>query len=188
MSKEKGQKLLGEERRDWLLTYLKSHPGPVTGMTLAEKANVSRQVIVGDITLLKARNEPIIATSQGYVYMPAANGRVAEKIIACRHDSGRTELELQIIVDHGVTVKDVKVEHPVYGDLTASIMVSNRQDVADFIQRIQETNASLLSELTGGFHLHTLTATNVQMIEKAEEELKKAGILVEENEENGVDS
>ena len=36
---------------------------------LAKIANVSRQVIVNDMTLLKARNEPILATSQGYLYI-----------------------------------------------------------------------------------------------------------------------
>ena len=61
--------MLGEERRDWLLKTLKESDKPITGGTLAKETNVSRQVIVGDITLLKARNEPIIATSQGYLYM-----------------------------------------------------------------------------------------------------------------------
>jgi hypothetical protein len=181
MNKEKERKLLGEERRAWLLEYLKKYRGPVTGTELAKKANVSRQVIVGDITLLKAHNEPIIATSRGYLYMPAAESGSAEKIIACCHDRNRTEEELNMIVDHGVTVKDVKVEHPVYGDLTASIMVSNRQEVKAFIKEMNERKASLLSELTSGVHLHTLSAPSGRMIEKAVAALKEAGILVEEN-------
>ena len=43
-----------------------------------------------------------------------------EKVIVCNHTSIQTEEELNILVDHGITVKDVKVEHPIYGDLTAS--------------------------------------------------------------------
>ncbi|MFS0647125.1 transcription repressor NadR [Siminovitchia sp. 179-K 8D1 HS] len=179
MNKER--KLLGEERRAWILEYLKQKNGPVTGTVLAKKANVSRQVIVGDITLLKAHNEPIIATSQGYLYMPTVSNERVEKIVACCHDRSRTEEELNIIVDHGVSVKDVKVEHPVYGDLTASIMVSNRQEVRAFLKEINETKAPLLSQLTAGMHLHTLSAPNMQTIERAEAALKKAGILVEEN-------
>lgn len=181
MSKDREKKLLGEERRDWLLNYLKSSSGPVTGTALAKKSNVSRQVIVGDITLLKARNEPIIATSQGYLYMQVGSGSHVEKIVACRHDRSQTELEMNIMVDHGVTVKDVKVEHPVYGDLTASIMVSTRKDVQAFLKHIHSTNASLLSELTSGMHLHTLSAPDEQLILKAEQALKEAAILVEEN-------
>ena len=144
-------------------------------------SNVSRQVIVGDITLLKARNEPIIAPSQGYLYMRLENQPLVEKIIACRHNRSQAEQELNIIVDHGVTVKDVTVEHPVYGDLTASIMVSNRKDVQAFLKSIRKTNASLLSELTSGLHLHTLTAIDKQLILNAEKDLKAAGILVEED-------
>lgn len=181
MSKARERKLLGEDRRDWLLDYLKNSSGPVTGTVLARKSNVSRQVIVGDITLLKARNEPIIATSQGYLYMRVGNQRFVEKIIACRHDRSQAEQELNIIVDHGVTIKDVTVEHPVYGDLTASIMVANRQDVQAFLKSIQSTNASLLSELTSGMHLHTLAAPDEQRILDAVKDLKAAGILVEEN-------
>ncbi|MBS4222563.1 transcription repressor NadR [Lederbergia citrea] len=183
--KEESKKLLGEERREWLISLLKESSSPITGSTLAKKTKVSRQVIVGDITLLKARNEPIIATSQGYMYMPIHRANeVIEKTIACFHQRDQAEAELNIIVDHGVTVKDVKVEHPVYGDLTASIMVSNRQEVQSFLSRIKKTNASLLADLTSGIHLHTLAAPNVEAILKAEEALKAAGILIEENEEN----
>ena len=63
------KKLLGEERRLELLSLLKNAKQPVTGTDLAKHTNVSRQVIVNDMNLLKARNEPIMATSQGYIYM-----------------------------------------------------------------------------------------------------------------------
>ncbi|MBS4208974.1 transcription repressor NadR [Bacillus sp. FJAT-50079] len=176
------KKMLGDERREWILSQLKESTNPITGATLAKHSKVSRQVIVGDITLLKARNEPIIATSQGYMYMhiPATQKRV-EKTIACFHQREQAEEELHIIVDQGVTVKDVKVEHPVYGDLTASIMVSNRGEVQSFLQQINETNAALLSDLTSGFHLHTLSADNEEAIERAEQALKLAGILIVDN-------
>lgn len=181
MSEKRTRKLLGEERRSWLLNYLKKSPGPIIGNDLAKKANVSRQVIVGDITLLKARNEPIIATSQGYVYISQTTESTVEKTIACYHTRDQTEEELNIIVDHGVTVKDVKIEHPVYGDLTASIMVSTRKQVQSFLAHIEKTKASLLSELTSGFHLHTLSAPNSQAIEKVEQALKEAEVLIDEN-------
>ncbi|CAM5389150.1 hypothetical protein LSPH24S_01338 [Lysinibacillus sphaericus] len=66
------KKMLGEERRLQLLELLKKSNTPITGTDFAKFANVSRQVIVNDMTLLKARNEPIIATSQGYIYMHQA--------------------------------------------------------------------------------------------------------------------
>ncbi|MBS4217021.1 transcription repressor NadR [Bacillus sp. FJAT-49711] len=175
------KKILGEERREMLLSLLKNSTVPITGSKLAQIANVSRQVIVGDITLLKAREEPIIATSQGYMYMNLSPvNKIIEKTIACIHTREQAREELNIIVDHGVTVKDVKVEHPVYGDLTASIMVSNRQEVQGFLDKIKNTNASLLADLTSGIHLHTLTSSSEEAIKKAEDALKAAGILMNE--------
>ncbi|MDQ0414551.1 transcription repressor NadR [Mesobacillus stamsii] len=172
-------KILGDERRNFILRRLQASQSPITGSELAAIANVSRQVIVGDITLLKARNEPIIATSQGYLYMHASRPTGAERTIACSHDPNRTEEELLLLVDHGVTVKDVKIEHPVYGDLTASIMVSNRYEVKQFIEKIRSTNASYLSELTGGIHLHTISAPTEKMLDEAEQTLRKANFLID---------
>jgi uncharacterized protein len=174
------EKILGSDRRNLLVKLLKEASNPIPGRELGEITNVSRQVISGDITLLKAKGEPIIATSRGYVYMhPMSEQNKIEKVIVCNHTSQQTEEELNILVDHGITVKDVKVEHPIYGDLTASVMVSNRSEVKSFINNIKQTNASLLLELTDGIHLHTIIAKNEQEIKNAEEALRKADILVE---------
>ncbi|MFI8575131.1 transcription repressor NadR [Rossellomorea aquimaris] len=174
------KKILGDERRQWILDKLITKQAPVTGGDLAKQTNVSRQVIVSDITLLKAKGEPIIATSQGYLYMPASNQEtLIERTVACQHTPERSEEELFLLVDHGVTVKDVKIEHGVYGDLTASIMVSNRKEVEQFMNKIEDTGASFLSELTDGVHLHTLMAPNEETLEKAESALQEAGFLIQ---------
>lgn len=174
------KKILGEQRRILLLDLLKKSNQPITGSELAAKAQVSRQVIVGDITILKARKEPIIATSMGYLYLQQqAAEKLFEMTIACSHSPERTEEELNILVDYGVTVKDVKIEHPVYGDLTASIMVSNRYDVKHFMEKVNTTGASYLSELTNGIHLHTISAPSKQALDEAVEALRQADFLIE---------
>lgn len=76
--KQDSDKLLGEERRKQILQWLKETSEPITGGILAERTNVSRQAIVQDISLLKAKNEPIVATSQGYVYL-SKNGLANRK-------------------------------------------------------------------------------------------------------------
>ena len=175
----KNEKILGNDRRILLVKLLKDASNPIPGRELGELVKVSRQVISGDITLLKAKGEPIIATNRGYVYMHQMNEQGIEKVIVCNHTSLQTEEELNILVDNGITVKDVKIEHPIYGDLTASVMVSNRSEVKNFIENIKQTNASLLLELTEGIHLHTIIAKSEQEIKNAEEALRKADILVE---------
>lgn len=176
------RKLFGEERREKLLELLKSSSVPITGTQLSKITNVSRQVIVGDITLLKTKNEPIIATSQGYMYLQVQEKEKSfERVVACSHSPEATEDELNLLVDIGVTIEDVKVEHPVYGDLTASIMVSNRREVQRFIEKITKTKAAYLSQLTNGIHLHTLSASSHSILDEAETLLERAGYLITEN-------
>lgn len=172
------EKILGETRRNLILQWLLDSTIPITGNELAEKTNVSRQVIVQDISILKARSHKILATSQGYMYLREQQGKVTQ-IIACCHTPEESEKELTIIVDHGVSVKDVVIEHPIYGDLTASLMVSNRKEVKDFIQKVKQTNALLLSELTNGIHLHTIEANNQNQIEEVKKALQKEGLLIQ---------
>ena len=174
------KKILGEERRSFILQQLKDSSEPLTGSELAARTNVSRQVIVGDITLLKAKNEPIIATSQGYIYLKTSSSiPTFERTIACKHSPADTVKELNLLVDHGVLVKDVKIEHSVYGDLTASVMVANRHEGKQFMVNITSTKASLLSELTGGYHLHTISASSPEVLDQAEQALKKEGFMIE---------
>ncbi|WP_338470384.1 transcription repressor NadR [Niallia sp. XMNu-256] len=173
------KKLTADERREFILQLLKESSEPLTGSELASKTSVSRQIIVGDVSLLKARDEPIIATSQGYIYMKTqAPTNYVERTVACNHPPERTKEELNLLVDYGVTVKDVKIEHPVYGDLTASILVSNRKEVKQFMERIKETQASYLLELTNGIHLHTLRGASEKVLEEAENALREAGFLI----------
>lgn len=173
-------KVLGEKRRELILSWLQDSKEPITGSALADKTNVSRQVIVQDISLLKARNEPIIATSQGYIYFQKdTNGGRVKRVIACHHLLEDTGNELYILVDHGVTVRDVSVEHPIYGDLTGSLMHRNRRDVDIFLKKLNHTGASLLSKLTDGTHLHTIEADSEHQLDEACAALKKAGYLLD---------
>ncbi|MEK6267626.1 MAG: transcription repressor NadR [Planococcus sp. (in: firmicutes)] len=176
------KKLLGEQRRQFLLEKIKTSNTPMTGSDLASLANVSRQVIVGDMTLLKAKGEPIIATSQGYLYLAERTTEKANRRIACRHQADETERELILLVEAGVTVKDVSIEHPVYGELTAGVHVSNVQEVEAFMKRIRDTGASYLLELTDGTHLHTITAPDNATLDQAVSAMRESGFLLEESE------
>lgn len=175
------KKLLGQERRNKILSLLKNSQGPITGTDLAKMANVSRQVIVNDINLLKAKNEPIIATNQGYLYLKNNNeNQWFEKKIVCFHTKEQAEDELLTMVDCGVTVKNVIIEHPIYGEITANMMFSNRIDVMNFIKQVNEINASFLSQLTDGTHLHVISAPTEEQVQLAEERLRQKGYLVED--------
>ncbi|SFP94087.1 transcription repressor NadR [Salibacterium halotolerans] len=173
-------KIPGQKRRSLILEWLQETSKPITGKDLAERTNVSRQVIVQDISLLKAKNHPILATSQGYVIFSEPEQDQIRRQIACFHSSDldRTEEELNIMVDHGARVIDVSIEHPFYGDISAPLMLSSRRDVKKFVESLNDTNAPLLSELTDGTHLHTVEAGSDTVIEEIKQALHQSGFLL----------
>ena len=85
--------------------------------------SVSRQIIVGDIALLRAAGAAISATPRGYVIRPARRQRASSAGWPVRHRCcwNKWEAELNAMVDNGCTVVDVIVEHPVYGQLTGPL-------------------------------------------------------------------
>ena len=125
--------MTASQRREAILEELARAEGPVSAGTLAGRFGVSRQVIVGDVALLRAGGAAVTATARGYV----AEREQAEPVrrVACRHTAGDMERELQIMVDNGCTVLDVIVEHPVYGQLTGALGLSSRYDVSQFVLR-----------------------------------------------------
>lgn len=174
-------KIKTKVRRSKLLARLKKSQQALIGSQLAEEFGVSRQVIVQDIALLRAQGEKIVATSQGYFYEENLGMPTVKTSIACRHgDQEELKDELLTVINFGGRVIDVKVEHPIYGELSGNLMISSIEDVEKFINNHQQDGAELLSKLTDGVHLHTIEAVNEQVLEKIKAELKAKGYLLEE--------
>lgn len=168
-------------RRRSLAQLLEQTTEPVSASALADKFRVSRQIIVSDIALLRASGAPVLATPRGYLMEPMADSTAQDYTIACRHENAEQLLkELYIVVDHGATVRDVMVEHPIYGQITGQLRVSSRFEADRFVKTLAESEASPLSLLTGGIHLHTLRCPDAACFERVKAALKEAGILVSE--------
>lgn len=170
--------MLAEERRQTILELLQQSSIPISAGTLASRFSVSRQVVVGDIALLRATGAEITATPRGYIMQRSPAGLIRQ--IACRHDAAGTEAELNSIVDQGCTVLDVIVEHPVYGQITGSLQLANRYDVSLFMSRYAD--ACPLSHLTDGIHLHTLSCPDEDAYCRVLNVLKAQGILLDNGE------
>lgn len=169
-------------RRDSIAEVLSGSRIPISASVLAEKFGVSRQIIVGDIALLRASGAPVIATPRGYlIEQSVAVSNSDSYTIACCHDQGDMLLdELYTIVDNGATVVDVIVEHPVYGQLTGLLQVSSRYDADRFVETLAEGKAAPLSQITDGIHLHTIRCTDPERVEYIKKQLSKKGILISE--------
>lgn len=163
------------ERRNAIYQVL-SADKPVSATALAGRFGVTRQVVVGDIALLRAEGRSVIATPRGYI-IPAPDGFL--RTIACVHNAAQTREELNAMVDCGCTVIDVVVEHPVYGQLTAPLAISSRYDVEQFIEKMTSASASPLSALTEGIHLHTLSCPDEDVFVHLRDKLREMGMLFE---------
>lgn len=167
----------GDDRRRRMINWMRAHRVPIRGGELARRFQVSRQCVVQDMAILRASGKEVLATPRGY-RLPEGPKRSHQAILACRHEPERTEEELQILVDHGVKVLDVIVEHPFYGELRGSLMIESRADVQDFLRQMRTLRATLLSSLTSGVHLHTVEASRAEMIAQARARLRARGFLL----------
>lgn len=166
-----------EQRRSQILSCLEQAKKAVSATALAKQFSVSRQIIVGDVAILRAAGSDISATPKGYILQSAQKKSGVMRMIACFHRGEQMEEELNICVDHGCTVVDVVVEHPVYGQLEGLLELSSRYDVKQFMKKVEEQSAHALSELTDGIHLHTLNCPDEEAFLRVKEALKEAGLL-----------
>lgn len=165
-----------EERRELIKNKLKNNEGPIVARNLASSFDVSRQVIVGDIALLRAAGVDIHSTPKGYVMRKAQKEGVTTQLVF-NHLPEETKEELYTIVDNGGEVIDVLVEHPIYGIISGELNVSNRVEADEFLDKVKEYDNVLLSNLTEGIHTHTIYAKNESLLRRIEEVLSEKGFL-----------
>ena len=168
--------MTGSDRRQEILKNIKESDRPVSGSKLAKDYDVSRQVIVQDIALLRASGYDIISTNRGYVL---EGQTCAERVFKVRHTDEQLETELCTIVDLGGQVKNVMVNHKVYGHIEAELGITSRRKVKEFLEDIESGKSTPLKNITSDYHYHTVTADSEETLGLIEEELRKLGFLVE---------
>jgi len=167
------------ERRSRIAEIIGTSKTPVTGTELSNILHVTRQVVVQDIALLRAGGLPVIATPAGYMMLEVARKARPMKVFVCRHETlEQAEEELMIMVKNGGKVRDVIIEHPVYGEISGSLMLTTPADVKSLIVRLSRKDAMMLSSTTGGVHMHTVEASSEEALAQIEEKLRSAGILM----------
>ena len=173
-AKPEARPIAARDRRHAILTALEV-AGVVPGDALAARFGVSRQAIVHDVAILRATGAPIVATVRGYLLAPRDGADRPRSVVAVRHRPEDAVGELTALVDLGVRIVDVVVEHPVYGELRAALHIASRSDVEAWAASTRRSGAHLLSELTDGVHLHTLEADAPERLAAAEDALDRLG-------------
>lgn len=149
------------------------------GTELASELGVSRQIIVQDIAVLRARGLPIVATPRGYVLDRSERPGGIRATLAVRHGPEATAAELHGLVEAGVKVLDVIVEHPLYGELRGRLDLGTPAEVEEWLRVREALGARLLSSLTDGVHLHTVEAPDYRALARARQVIERLGIALD---------
>ena len=183
-----------EARRASLLDALRSADAPVSGGQLANTLNVSRQIIVQDIALLREAGANIVATTKGYVLanaaqtttqtitqnaaeQPAARLDEPARTFKLHHEVEQTRDELQTIIALGGRVHNVSISHRAYGRITAPLEIADQADIERFINDIESGKSSPLSTATSGYHYHLVSAPSDEALEAIGRALADKGFL-----------
>lgn len=164
----------GNERRDKIIQLLKAAKNPVPAKNLATEFNVSRQVVVQDIALLRANKFDILSTNRGYVLNE--KNRVS-RVFKVNHSDDQTEEELNIIVDYGGIIEDVFIYHRNYGTVRAEMGISNRNEIKEFMDKISSGKSTYLKNVTSGYHYHTVSAPTPLILDLIQQQLEQHGFL-----------
>lgn len=168
-------------RRSKIIELLNNSDHPISASSLAEKLSVSRQVIVGDVAILRASGHEITATPRGYVSGEENSEKhfPYEGLLACKHITNEKLLEeLYTIVDFGGFVIDVIIDHEHYGQLSGKLSISSRYEADLFMEKAKKDTGRPLSLLTGGVHLHTIGCPDREVFKLIKNALLEKGIII----------
>lgn len=165
----------GADRRSHIIEAITTADTPVSGTELARRFQVSRQVIVQDIALLRAANHDILSTPKGYIMPKAPSVR---QVFQVNHRDDQIREELNAVVDLGGRVLDVFVQHEVYGTLRAELNIRSRRDVDRLVEDIASGKSSPLKNLTSSYHCHTVEADKEEDLHAIEKALFKKKMLI----------
>ena len=165
------------ERRKDIANYLMAEGKAISGGALSDKFGVSRQIIVQDISVLKATGYDILSTHSGYVIQGSP---FVERVFKLYHTTNQTDDELNTIVDLGGMVVDVFVWHKVYGKLVVPLNIFSRLHVKQFIEGVRSGKSIELMNITGGYHYHTVRAETKEVLDQIEKALKHKDYIVPE--------
>lgn len=167
-----------ESRRELIINTLKENNEPISAGELAKLFNVTRQIIVADIALLRAAGHIIIADNKGYK-LHTINEKNLKRIIV-KHTKDDVSNEFYAIIDNGGKILDVIVDHSIYGKISVELNISSRYEADEFVAKLNKTNANPLSLLTQGIHIHTIEVPNEETFLRIKNSLTNLNILVED--------
>lgn len=170
--------MTGEERRSKILKKLEDTDTPLSGSALAKLFHVSRQIIVQDIALMRAENHGILSTNKGYqLRTPKTENTQPKRVFFVKHETGQVMDEFMTILELGGKILDVAVEHEIYGQICADLLIESEEDAIEFCNKLMTCGANPLKVLTDDCHYHTVAAPSERLLDLIEQDLHRKGYL-----------
>lgn len=178
-----------EVRREKLLEILQNATESISGAALSKELNVTRQVIVSDITILRCSGYQILSSTKGYLMASneSAQKSLGYHVIACKGEKlNEDELrsEFYTVVDNGGGIRGIYLKSPLYGEIQVKMDLHCRRDVEQYLTQMKELNAPFIAVITNGAHclnVRTHTADEAQEIVKS---LNELGLLDKDKEDS----
>ena len=112
--------------------------------------------------------------------MPEKEDDRKTAVFKVKHGNGEDiRNELYAIVDCGGHTLDVVIEHPIYGQIAADLLVGSRREADAFVKQVEACATKPLTELTDGVHYHTVEADDMEILEDIRKRLEELGFLQE---------
>lgn len=164
----------GASRRQQLLKILSDSRNPVSGGELAKELQVSRQVIVQDIALLRAGNEEILSTNRGYLLQK--NGEMI-RIFKVHHTDEQIEEEMNSIVDLGGRhCGCICLSQDLWCD-SCTMGIHSRRDVKEYLMTLENGSSTPLKHITSDYHYRLVAAAYAKKLDFKYDTLKEKGFL-----------
>ena len=123
----------------------------------------------------------------GYRADPRGRGYVlnersaVSRTFKVRHTDDQLEEELYSIVDLGGCVRNVMVNHKVYGHMEAPLNITSRRKAAEFIEDIRRGKSSPLKNITSDYHYHLVEADSEETLDLIADMLEAKGFLIKKD-------
>lgn len=165
----------GDNRRTEIIKKLRESGAPVSGRTLASELNVSRQIIVGDIALIRAQGVNIVATNSGYVI--EEDESLKSMNVRIKHRPEDFYDVLCTVVDEGAFVSAIFIEHDVYGRVETKVNIKSRADAKVFAEKSFESSHAPLYALTGNVYYQKIDAPVDVILIRVQRALHEKGYI-----------
>jgi len=128
---------------------------------------------------MRAENYGILSTNKGYLLRSEKTENMQPKrVFFVKHSRQQVLEEFRTVLELGGKFLDVAVEHEIYGQIRADLLIETDEDAVEFYEKLLVCRDNPLNVLTDGCHYHTVSAPSEKLLDLIEAELCGKGMLI----------